>query len=149
MKTIKTLLFALIVVFVTVSCSARDLYTHDVNVLPQAAQKIISTHFPNLQISHIKIDKHTFVDDDYDVVLTDGTEIEFDGKGNLEGIDCGRMGKVPDALIPKAILNYAKEHYPNQNIIKYDVKRKGYEIEIQSGLELIFNKQGVFQYLDD
>lgn len=146
---LKALILAIMAIFVATSCNARNQYSHDINVLPQAAKTLITTHFPKLQVSHIKIDHHTFGGADYDVVLTDGTEIDFDSKGNLEEIDCGRMGKVPEALILKAIRDYVVRNYPKQNIIKYDVKNRGYQIELQSGLELIFNIQGQFIRIDD
>ena len=103
---LKTLLIALVALFAATSVSARDRYSNDINVLPQAAQNLLSTHFPNVQVNHIKIDKHTFGGEDYDVVLNNGTEIDFDSKGNLEEVDCGRTGKVPNAIVPEAIRNY-------------------------------------------
>lgn len=146
---LKALLIALAAIMMAFTCNARDQYSHDPAVLPQAARTIIDTHFPKLQISHIKIDKHTFEADTYDVVLTDGTEIEFDSKGKLEEIDCGRMGRVPSALIAKPIVDYVSRTYPAAHIIKYDVKRHGYEVELNTGLELVFNQSGAFLRIDD
>lgn len=146
---IKNVLLILVAMLGCLSCSARDQYSTDASVLPKAAATILSTHFPNVQVSHIKIDKDTFGVDGYDVVLNDGTEVDFDSKGNLKEVDCNHNGKVPDALVPQTIRSFVAGKYPNQNIIKLDVKRRGYEIELQSGLELVFNKQGVFQRIDD
>lgn len=146
---IKTFLLALVAILTSLSCSARDEYTTDVSVLPQTATQTISTHFPKTAISHIKIDKDVFGIDGYDVILNDGSEIEFDSKGTLKEVDCNRNGNVPKGLIPVAIREYTSKNYPNQNIVKYDVKRKGYEIQLQSGLELIFDKQGLFRGIDD
>lgn len=145
---IKILLVALMAVLAAVSCYARDIVSYDVAELPQAARTILSTHFANTQVNHIKIDKHTFGGKDYDVVLNNGTEIEFDNEGRLEEIDCGRNGKVPDALIFVPVKDYVHRTYPNDKIIKYDVKRNGYEVELRSGLELVFNSQGNFERVD-
>lgn len=38
----------------------------------------------------------------YDVVLQNGTKLEFDKKGNLTEVDC-KQETVPDLLIPQAI----------------------------------------------
>lgn len=146
---IKALLVALLALVASVACCARDVVSYDVTALPRAAQNLLSTHFANVQVNHIKIDKHAFGGDDYDVVLNNGVEIDFDSEGRLDEIDCGRNGKVPDALVFAPVKEYVARTYPNEKIIKYDVKRNGYEVELRSGLELIFNKQGVFQRLDD
>ena len=146
---LKSLLFIVVAVLGVLSCSARDEYSTDVSVLPQPASKVLSTYFPKVAVSHIKIDKNVFGVESYDVILNDGTEVEFDGKGSLKEVDCSRNGSVPSALVPKSILDYVAKSYPGQNIIKYDVKHNGYEVEIQSGLDLIFNKQGVFRGVDD
>lgn len=146
---IKTLLVALVAIFVSATCSARDEYSRDVKVLPLAARTIISNHFSKLKLNHIKIDKNVLEGDDYDVIMSDGTEIEFDDKGTLKEVDCGRYGQVPDALVPQAIRDYVKRVYPKQKITKLDVKRKGYEVELQSDIDLVFDKQGNFLHVDD
>lgn len=146
---LKTFLLVLVVAFVALGCYARDTYSTDVKILPKAAQVLLNTHFSKLQVNHIKIDHHTFGGNDYDVVLSDGTEVDFDNNGNLEEIDCGRNGKVPDALVMAPIKNYISRVYPKQRIIKYEVKRNGYEVELQNGIDLIFNKAGAFQRVDD
>jgi len=146
---LKVIFIAIMAVIATATCSARDEYSTDVNVLPAAAKTVISKHFPNLRVNHIKIDKHSFGGNEYDVVLSDGTEIDFDSKGNLEEVDCGSSGKVPDALMLKSVRDYVAKSYPGQNIIKYEVKRNGYEVELDNGLELVFSRQGEFRHIDD
>lgn len=147
MKT-KTLLVVLVAFLAALTCSARDRVSHNVDDLPAAAKTFITTHFPSAQVSHIKIDSHFTGGNDYDVVLTDGTEIDFDSRGNLEDIDCGRNGQVPDAIVPQRIRDYVSNTYPGQKIIKYDVKRKGYEVELRSGLEIEFDANGNFKRVD-
>lgn len=144
----KILIIAIMALFTAFACYARDVISHDPSVLPQSARALVETHFPDVQINHIKIDHHTFGGNEYDVVLTNGTEIDFDSKGNIEEIDCGRMGIIPKALIKKEILDYVTSKYQGQNIIKYEIKRNGYEVELQSGLDLEFNKQGAFMRVD-
>ncbi len=146
---LKLIFIAIMAFIATATCSARDEYSTDVNVLPAAAKTLISKHFQNLGVNQIKIDRHSFGGDDYEVALSDGTEIDFDSKGNLEEVDCGRSGKVPGALILKSVRDYVVKNYPKQNIIKYEVKRKGYEVELNNGLDLVFDKQGKFRHIDD
>lgn len=146
---LKIIFIAIMAFIATATCSAREEYSTDVNVLPAAAKTLVLKHFPNLSVNQIKIDRHSFGGDDYEVALSDGTEIDFDSKGNLEEVDCGRSGKVPDAIIIKSVRDYVVKNYPKQNIIKYEVKRKGYEVELANGLDLVFDKQGKFRHVDD
>ncbi|MED9888214.1 MAG: PepSY-like domain-containing protein, partial [Segatella copri] len=81
----------------------------------------------------------------YDVVLQNGTKLEFDKKGNLTEIDC-KQGKVPVKLIPQAIRNYLMENYPAQAVKKLEMNKNEYEVELANGLDLTFNKH--FQLID-
>lgn len=144
----KALLLFVVVMIASVACSARDTYSTDASVLPQAASSVLTTHFGGKAVSHIKIDHGMLGVDGYEVILTDGTEIDFDGKGILKEVDCDRSGNVPSTIIPEAVRNYVNSNYRNQHIVKYDVKRGGYEVELQSGVELKFNKQGQFTGID-
>lgn len=81
----------------------------------------------------------------------DGSEIEFDYLGNWEDVDC-KYKAVPDSvieLIPVEIPNYVKANFPSTLITKVKVKTWGYELELNTGLELEFNKAGKFLRIDD
>lgn len=144
---LKTLLLALLAFVFITSCSDDDKTTDNPSVLPTAAKTLVSTYFPNVEIRSIEIEKDS---KGYDVLLADGTEIDFDRQGNLEEVDCSRSTRrVPDGLILPAILDYVNQQYPGQSIVKYDVKQPyGYEAELQNGLDLIFSRDGVFQGID-
>lgn len=81
----------------------------------------------------------------YDVVLKNGTKLEFDKKGNLTEVEC-KQGTVPYRLIPQAIKNYLKANYPRQTVKKLEIKKNEYEVELANGLELTFNNR--FQLVD-
>ena len=90
---------------------ADDVITKDINRLPQQARNFISTYFPDCQLQHIKIDKE-LTSTSYEVYMTDGTEIDFDGKGNWTDVDREKCGtKVPDALIPDICVSTAKAKF--------------------------------------
>ena len=75
---IKRLLIALVAVIgVSAAAVARDTYAHDASVLPKAAQTTLSQNF-KARVSVVKIDKDFGRISDYEVILTDGTEITFD-----------------------------------------------------------------------
>jgi hypothetical protein len=115
--------------------------------LPVVAQGFLKEYFPENEILSVKKDRElskTF----YEVVLQDGTEIEFDADGEWDSVDCIRSA-VPAALIPGAIAEYVQINFPSQVIVKIDRETYGYEIELSSGLELRFDKNGKFLRVDD
>ncbi len=115
-----------------------------VNALPAKAQTLLSNHFNNQKVMLATIESGV-VSRSYDVVLQNGTKLEFDKKGNLTEIDC-KQAIVPDQLIPHAIRNYLKENYPAQSVKKIEMNKNEYEVELANGLDLTFNKH--FQLID-
>ena len=92
---IKKLLIALVVLIGTsAAAAARDTYSHDVSVLPQAAQTILAKHF-KAKVSFVKIDKDFGRVSEYEVILTNGAEISFDRDGNWKNVEVGSFtGKL-------------------------------------------------------
>lgn len=145
---LKVLLLGALAFVAALTASAKDEYSTDPAVLPTQARELIQTTFGKNSVNHIKIDKDLFGVDGYDVILSNGTEVEFDSKGRLKEVSCNREGRVPDKLIMKSIRDYVAKNYKGQNIVKYDVKRNGYEVELRSGLELEFDSAGQFKRID-
>lgn len=115
-----------------------------VNALPAKAQALIRNHFCNQKVALATIESGV-ISKSYDVVLRNGTKLEFDKKGNLTEIDCKR-GAVPAQLIPKAIKIYLQNNYPDQVVKKMEIKKNEYEVELDNGLDLTFNKR--FKLID-
>ena len=115
-----------------------------VNTLPAKAQTLLSQHFNGQKVMLATIETGV-INKSYDVVLQNGTKLEFDKKGNLTEIDC-KKGKVPAKLIPQAIRNYLKKNYPAQAVKKIEMSKNEYEVELANGLDLTFNKH--FQLID-
>ena len=109
-----------------------------VNALPAKAQTLLSQHFNGQKVMLATIESGV-VSRSYDVVLQNGTKLEFDKKGNLTEIDC-KQATVPAKLIPQAIRNYLKENYPAQAVKKIEMNKNEYEVELANGLDLTFNK---------
>ena len=83
----KKILSLLVLAIVAVQFSfAKDVITKDMNQLPLPARNFINGNFAKPQIAHIKIDKDMMESTRYEVVLMDGTEIDFDSKGNWEEV---------------------------------------------------------------
>lgn len=140
------LLFALLTA--AFCASARDNYSHDVTVLPTAARTQLKNNF-KAKVSHIKIEKDFGRITEYDVVLTDGSEITFDSKGNWKDIEVRQNTSVPRALIPAAIASYVKANQKNTKIVGIEKHRSGYDVELSNGVEMKFNADGKFIRYDD
>ena len=115
-----------------------------VNALPAKAQTLLNNHFNGQKVMLATIESGVG-SRSYDVVLQNGTKLEFDKKGNLTEIDC-KQGIVPALLIPQAIKNYLKDNYAGQSVKKIEMNKNEYEVELTNGLDLTFNKH--FQLID-
>ena len=115
-----------------------------VNALPAKAQTLLNNHFNSQKVMLATIESGV-VSRSYDVVLQNGTKLEFDKKGNLTEINC-KQGIVPVELIPQAITNYLKDNYAGQSVKKIEMNKNEYDVELTNGLDLTFNKH--FQVID-
>ena len=115
-----------------------------VNALPAKVQTLLSQHFNGQKVMLVTIESGV-VSRSYDVVLQNGTKLEFDKKGTLTEIDC-KQDIVPAQLIPQAIRNYLKDNYAGQSVKKIEMNKNEYEVELVNGLDLTFNKH--FQLID-
>ena len=115
-----------------------------VNALPVKIQTLLSDHFGN-QKGMLATIESAVARKSYDVVLNNGTKLEFDKMGNLTEIDC-KQGTVPDKLIPQHIRNYLKDNYAEHPVRKIEINRNEYEVELANGLDLTFNKH--FRLID-
>ena len=115
-----------------------------VNALPAKVQTLLSQHFNGQKVMLVTIESGV-VSRSYDVVLQNGTKLEFDKKGNLTEIDY-KQDIVPAQLIPQAIRNYLKDNYAGQSVKKIEMNKNEYEVELVNGLDLTFNKH--FQLID-
>lgn len=140
----KKLLFTIIALLgISTAAMAKDTYAHDSSVLPKAAQTILANNF-KAKVNLVKIDKDFGRVSDYEVILTDGTEITFDKNGNWENVEIGVRDTIPSYFIPKAVSSYVKQNQPGQKIVGIDKEKSGYDIELANGIEIKFNKDGQF-----
>ncbi len=145
MKKIIVALVAMVVA-VQMSC-ARDVITMNPKELPAAAQTFLKQYFSDKQISYIKVESE-FLSKKYEVVMTDRTKIEFDGKGNWEEVD-GKRNIIPEVLVPDYIRQFVEAQYPGVTYHKIERDRGEVEVELNNGLELTFNKKGELIDIDE
>ena len=145
MKTVKILMA--IFLFTGIAVNAQESIITK-NEVPQTALKFISAHFPKSTINYVKMDKE-ILSTEYSVKFSNGTEIEFDCKGEWTEVD-GNKTVIPTEFIQKNILTYIKEKFPNTQIVKIEKGRFGQqEVKLSNGLELEFNSKGEFKRIDD
>lgn len=143
----KIILALLLIAGIGLSVSARDKYSRDPNVLPLAARTALKNNFKG-KISVIKIDKDFGRISDYEVVLTDGSEVKFDNKGNWKEIESSPNSSVPTKMVPQAITDYVKANQRKARIIGIEKDRNGYEVELSNGLDMKFDCRGRFLKYD-
>lgn len=141
MKKLLTTLMAM--VFAVGIASARDQIVYNDSPLPANAKQAISNTFKS-KVNHVKIEKNVLGKvEDYEVTLKNGTEVTFDANGVITEVEAGSNG-VPTSLLLPDIVNYVKKNCKNQKIVQLDVKKNSYEIELQDGRELVFDRTGKF-----
>lgn len=145
----KKLLFILLSMM-SVSAALRagnEIRTTDPQKLPATAREFIATHFPDTRIALIKIDREGGRTDSYDVLLENGSDLEFDRRGQWTEIDAERT-TVPQSIIPLRIADYLKRNYPDRRSSRSTRDRRGYGVELSDGTDLEFNVRGDFLRID-
>ncbi|MCR4965487.1 MAG: PepSY-like domain-containing protein [Bacteroidales bacterium] len=138
MKKIFLVLLGFIAINVFASCDK----VITVNDLPQQAQQFLKQHFEGIDPVSVRLD-----DGKYEVVLKNGTEIEFSRKGEWRDVDC-HTTPVPAGIVPDAIANYVATKFPDNFIVKIDRDNRDYEIELNNDIDLTFDLKGNFLHLD-
>ena len=118
--------------------------------IPQAIHKFLSENFAKEKISVAKKDGGIlFISSpSYDVILTNGTKIEFDSKGNWKEISI-KSEPIPQALIPTKIANAVASKFPNAKIISIEKDRKNFEVKLSNNYELELSEDGKILDIDD
>lgn len=144
----KFLMILALILGISSAAQARDTYSRDIKDLPQAARTILSKNFKS-KLSLIKIESTLGMIEDYEVVLADGTEVEFDSKGNWYKVETPINKSVPSSMLPQALSGYVSKNHKGTKIVGVEKDRNKYNIELSNGLDLIFDLNGNFVRFDD
>ena len=101
-------------------------------------ETFVSTYFPQANITAIVPDGR-----EYDVMLSDHTNLEFDRKMEWKEVDCEHSTiytSVPSALVPQQITDYVNQNYPNNDIVKISKDGRNWDIELNNDIEIEFNR---------
>ena len=149
MKRILSLTLALValVSLVTLSLHAGSDRVIQSKQLPKAAQLFLAKHFAGRAVSFAKADRD-FSGTTYDVRLADGTEVEFTSAGEWKEVD-GKHIALPLTFIPAQIVKTIQSQHAGDAIVHIERKRRGYQVELASGLEVLFNTRFQLVGYDD
>lgn len=140
MKKISLFLAALLISIFSAYADS-DRITHDINELPEKSRLFLSTYYKNIPISHIKIEKNLLWIESYDVILTNGTNIEFERSGEWKEVK-GSPEHIPSTIIQAFIHDYVNQHYAGTQISGVDRSGQHIEIDLNNGIELTFDTEG-------
>ena len=136
----KKILFALVAIFTlgisNVSADNDKLVSK--SELPAKTQQFLDQYFANVKITYAKLERDLF-DRSYEVVLADGTKLEFTSQGEWKDVDC-RYEEVPAAIVPQPIREFVASIHPGEKILKIEKDRGYYEVKLSNRYELTFNK---------
>lgn len=109
------------------------------NVSHPEIDSFVGTYFPEVSIFSLEHDGN-----EYEVKLSDRTEIDFNLSFEWKNIDCGEStvyGMVPAELVPQAINDYVDANYPETHIDQIEKKGFGWEIELSNDQEIKFDTE--------
>lgn len=121
--------------------------TRDKSVLPSVCRNFISANFGQAEISHIKIESNLLGTKGYDVILTNGVNVEFDKSGEWKEIEA-RHSSIPLGVLPERIAGYIRKNFPDNTVISVDKDTREYEVKLNNDLELKFDRNGNFKKFD-
>lgn len=130
------------------ACNHEDKKVIQFGELPQAAQTFVDTHFADKQVSIVYHDTE-LTDKDYEVIFTDGANIDFSKKGEWTEVEDRDTNGVPTAIMLQGIVDYVSTNFAGQYVVQLGKERSNYEVELNNGVEMVFDKEGQFLRYDD
>lgn len=125
----------------------RDDQPMNYSELPAKAQKFVEKYYSDAEVTYVTRDRD-IASTEYEVVLDNGTKIEFNADGEWRDVDT-KHSAVPEAIVPNKIKSYVEKHYSGDKIVEIKRDRRGWDIKISRGLELEFNTDYRIVEIDD
>ncbi|KUF43906.1 PepSY-like domain-containing protein [Myroides marinus] len=121
--------------------------------LPTNSKTFLRSVFPNASFRHTaKVTTPNYYGTEYTTSLDNKVEIDFDKAGNWTEVEMSDHSAIPTEFLKQevsTILDYVNKNYPGMSILELDRDMKrGYEVTLSNGLELIFNIKQEFVGLD-
>lgn len=110
--------------------------------LPQRSVDFIDEHFSSERIADIDVDDNWYNISDsetYEVEFDNGTELDFNKKGEITEIETEDRASIPLTVFPESIRSKIEREYPNAEVVTWEKEKDGHEIELRDGTELWFD----------
>ena len=133
------ILTTLLLFFAIVANAQKEI---KVSELPPGALEFMNTYFPDAKIEKAKKEAE-HGEKGYEIILSDGTEIEFWKDGKWREVD-GKNKPIPTGFIDKTIIDYVSKNYPNNKITHIDYGHKDVDVDLTGKKDLEFSKEGHF-----
>lgn len=142
-----TLAFALLAILSIGFASCKNETTAtDMKGVPTEIQQEVNKNFTSKVIT-VTTEKNTLGNDEYKIVLADGTKVEYEGT-QWEEVTVPVGQTVPEYFVMEPISKYVAANMPGQTIVKIERDKKGYEVKLANGVELKFDTAGKFLKVD-
>lgn len=147
MNVRKLLAFLPILLGVWMLSSCDDEKKIDFGELPSEARSFIENYFPSADILSIVQEKEDGRKE-YQVKLSDGTDMEFDEDGEWTNIEC-YFSPLPTGILPANVITKVEELHPEAYINGVEKELGGYVVEVTDAggidWDMRFNAQ--FEYV--
>lgn len=139
----KIAMIAMVLVVALAAVSARDKIV-SADQLPKTAQDFISANFAGKTVQYVEKDFNEF-----EVQLSDRSEIKFGGNGDWESIKC--YEGIPAGVLSEAITSYVKKNFADAKIVEAEKDWNSIELKLSNRMEVFFDKDGKYmgQKYDD
>lgn len=144
MKRFISFLFVLLLGVGAASAAPDRVITRE--QLPAMAQQFLRDYFPSAEVTAAHEDGD-IVQREYDVMLDDGTHIEFAADGRWLEIESREA--LPRGIVPPSIVTYTAKHYPSLTIHRIERSRREWEVTLSNGVEIRFNRRFSVISIDD
>lgn len=127
---------------ISILFSGAVLAQTDKSELPQRSVDFIDEHVSSERIADIDVDDNWYNMSDsetYEVEFDNGTEIDFNRKGEITEIEAEDRASIPLTVFPESVRSKLEREYPDAEVVTWEKEKEGHEIELRDGTELWFD----------
>lgn len=139
----KIAMIAVVLVVALAAVSARDRIV-SADALPKAARDFIAANFAGKTVQYVEQEFN-----EYEVHLSDRTEIKFTGNGDWDTIKC--YEGIPANVLPAGITSYVSQNFAGAKILEADKDWNNIQVKLSNWMEVFFDNNGKYlgQKYDD
>lgn len=115
--------------------------------LPQTAKSFVQQYYSNTMVAGVTKDKDNG-QVEYEVLFANGHKVTFDSAGQWIDVDAPTGQAIPNGIAPTKISDYVASNYAGYSINEISKERYGYDVDLTSGLDLVFDTDGNFVRID-